>query len=139
MTHRQKIEFLKNHGICFACLKFGHLSKDCTNRQMCDMCSQKHPTILHISAKGKTIEEKQVSNALVTLKTYAHIGAYQDCFLSIVPVQVKSKLGDFTVTTYAFLDPGSILRSIGVERPNKASVERGFEERDGVETQAHGL
>ncbi len=108
MTHRQKIEFLKNHGICFACLKFGHLSKDCTNRQMCGMCSQKHPTILHISAKGKAIEEKQVSNALVTLQTFAHIGAgEQDCFLSIVPVQVKSKLGDFTVTTYAFLDPGS--------------------------------
>ncbi len=69
MTHRQKIEFLKNHG---------------------------------------TIEEKQVSNALVTLQTFAHIGAgEQDCFLSTVPVQVKSKLGDFTVTTYAFLDPGS--------------------------------
>ncbi len=67
-----------------------------------------HPTILHISAKGKTIEEKQVSNALVTLQTYAHIGAgEQDCFLSIVPMQVKSKLGDFTVTTYSFLDQGS--------------------------------
>ncbi len=75
---------------------------------MCGMCSQKHPTILHISAKGKTIEEKQVSNALVTLQTYAHIGAgEQDCFLSIVLVQVKSKLGDFTVTTYSFLDQGS--------------------------------
>ncbi len=74
MTHRQKIEFLKNHGICFACLKFGHLSKDCTNRQMCGMCSQKHPTILHISARDKAIEEKKVSNALVTLQTFAHIG-----------------------------------------------------------------
>ncbi len=49
-----------------------------------------------------------MSNALVTLQTYAHIGAgEQDCFLSIVLVQVKSKLGDFTVTTYSFLDQGS--------------------------------
>ncbi|KAL1262250.1 hypothetical protein QQF64_007515 [Cirrhinus molitorella] len=40
------------------------------------------------SAKSKTIEEKQVNNALVTLQTYAHIGAgEQDCSLSIVPVQ----------------------------------------------------
>ncbi len=102
---RQNIKFLKNHGICFACLKFGHLSKDFMNRQI---CGQKHPTILHISAKGKSIEEKQLSNALVTLQTYAHIGfGEQDCFLSTVPVQVKSKLGDFTVTTYSFLDRGS--------------------------------
>lgn len=72
------------------------------------MCGQKHPTILHISAKSKPFEEKLVSNALVTLQTYAHTGAgEQDCSLSVVPVKVKSRLGDFTVTTYAFLDPGS--------------------------------
>ncbi len=29
--------------------------------------------------------------------------------------------------------------SNGVERPNKATVGRAFEERDGVETRAHGL
>ncbi len=33
----------------------------------------------------------------------------------------------------------SLIAVIGVERPNKASVERGLEERDGVETRAHGL
>ncbi len=32
---RQNIKFLKNHGICFACLKFGHLSKDFTKCVVC--------------------------------------------------------------------------------------------------------
>ncbi len=33
----------------------------------------------------------------------------------------------------------SVIAVFGVERPDKATVERGFEERDGVETRAHGL
>ncbi len=32
-----------------------------------------------------------------------------------------------------------LIAVIGVERPNKATVERELEERDGVETRAHGL
>lgn len=40
MTHSQKIEFLKNHGFCFACLKIGHLSKDCTSRRTCCVWSE---------------------------------------------------------------------------------------------------
>ncbi len=32
-----------------------------------------------------------------------------------------------------------LIAVIGVERPNKATVERELEERDGVETRAHDL
>ncbi len=32
-----------------------------------------------------------------------------------------------------------LIAVIGVERPDKATVEREFGERDGVETRAHGL
>lgn len=42
------------------------------------------------------------------VETSAYTGAGDDCILSIVPVQVKSKKGSKGVETYAFLDPGSL-------------------------------
>lgn len=41
------------------------------------------------------------------IETSAYTGAGNDCILSIVPVQVKSKKGNKVVETYAFMDPGS--------------------------------
>jgi hypothetical protein len=44
----EKIQFLRSHGLCFGCLaKDGHLSKDCTKRLTCILCSESHPTVLH--------------------------------------------------------------------------------------------
>lgn len=40
-------------------------------------------------------------------ETSAYTGAGDDCILSIVPVQFKSKKGSEVVETYAFMDPGS--------------------------------
>lgn len=45
--------------------------------------------------------------AAVNSETSACTGAGDDCILSIVPVQVKSKKGSKVVETYAFMDPGS--------------------------------
>lgn len=45
--HKDKIQFLKEKGICFGCLVKGHMSKTCTKCQICKVCNQKHPTVLH--------------------------------------------------------------------------------------------
>lgn len=50
-SHNEKIDCLKAQGICFGCLTKGHLSKDCQKRMKCEVCSMKHPTILHIYKK----------------------------------------------------------------------------------------
>lgn len=47
-SHEAKIEFLRNKGLCFGCLKVGHLSKNCKRRMNCQSCQGKQPTILHI-------------------------------------------------------------------------------------------
>lgn len=114
MMHKDKIVFLKEKGICFGCLKRGHMSKDCKGRLICKVCNAKHPSILHIQFKEKESktdqqQESPVSSALITLESCGHTGAGEedDCVLSIVPVQVKSQKGDRLVQTYAFLDPGS--------------------------------
>jgi len=59
-SHNEKIDCLKAQGICFGCLTKGHLSKDCQKRMKCEVCSMKHPTILHIYKKK--IEQKDNSD-----------------------------------------------------------------------------
>ena len=110
ISQREKIEFLRGKGICFGCLKAGHMSKECRSRLSCDECNLKHPTILHIhnKDKGSKPQETSVSSALVSLQAGRSTGAGdQDCTLSIIPVQLKSVKGDKVLQTYAFLDPGS--------------------------------
>ena len=57
--HRDKINFIKEKGICFGCLKVGHMSKDCRSHLECNVCNQKHPRILHIERQDKGTSSKQ--------------------------------------------------------------------------------
>jgi hypothetical protein len=41
MTDRQ--EFIKENGLCFACLEEGHMSRKCTARSSCKKCQRRHP------------------------------------------------------------------------------------------------
>lgn len=115
-SHREKMNFLMMRGICFGCLHTGHLSRDCKKRSICNVCSLKHPSLLHIYPHEKvdTLSKKKdefksaVASAMVSLQTSGLTGAGNDnCALPIVPVCVKSKKGNGVVMTYAFLDSGS--------------------------------
>ncbi|XP_073713144.1 uncharacterized protein [Misgurnus anguillicaudatus] len=116
--HTDKISFLKERGICFACLVTGHISKDCTQQHSCTICERPHPTILHIGKveqnKGAEtsidvdVEPKKVNTGQVSLEACSHTGAGEEqCLMSIVPVKVKLNKGNTVIHTYAFLDPGS--------------------------------
>lgn len=76
----------------------------------------KHPTVLHIDTKQKEVDANQTmptpevakENASISVQSSGLTGAGEpDCVLSILPLRVKSKKGDKTLFTYAFLDPGS--------------------------------
>lgn len=112
--NKEKVEYMKDNGLCFGCLEKGHMSKACKKRMTCQICRKIHPTILHIETKEKQSQEPAqterpdatMSSALVSLNAGSHTGAgAKECALAIVPVKVK--LGNGTVTTYAFLDGGS--------------------------------
>lgn len=116
--HKERVEFLKQKGLCFGCLVPGHLSKFCKRRIECKECALKHPDILHIiKEEGSVSPEKkdarhgsEVSCAQVSIlqESCSLMGAGEaECVLSIVPVKIKSKRSDKCVETYAFLDPGS--------------------------------
>ncbi|KAK0154798.1 hypothetical protein N1851_002884 [Merluccius polli] len=89
--HRERIRFLKEKGICFGCLKVGHISCDCKKRLVCEVCEQQHPTALHIPKTNvewqRTWEPPEENPSTSS--------------------QVKSTKGIEIIQTYAFLDPGS--------------------------------
>lgn len=60
--HRDKINFIKEHGICFGCLKVGHI--DCRNRLDCKLCQQRHPGVLHIEHQDKGTSLEQAQNSV---------------------------------------------------------------------------
>ena len=111
--HRDKIDFLKEKGMCFGCLCSGHMSKNCDRRLTCKECGQSHPTVLHISGKTRTSTGSEHTKGTAHVnqpvsETCGHTGAGQeDSILSILPVQIKSIRGSKIIQTYAFLDPGS--------------------------------
>ena len=59
-SYDDKKKFIIENKLCFSCLKAGHLSQDCKNPALCDVCKNKHPSIMHRNKeKNKKDEEKQ--------------------------------------------------------------------------------
>lgn len=116
---KDRIQFLKSHGLCFGCLTAGHLYKACRKKASCSNCSLKHPTILHVVKQSVVSEENvddnpqntsEVTSALVSTgyKKGEDTGAGDnECILPIVPVQIRHKKNRTIIKTYAFLDQGS--------------------------------
>ena len=103
--HKEKIQLLREKGVCFACLCDGHMSRECERRLTCKVCGQTHPTVLHIKRQPAAPEQKKQP---ASFQTCGHTGAGKDgCALPILPVSVKSAKGNYIIQTYAFLDPGS--------------------------------
>lgn len=100
------MDCLKSKEVCFGSLSGGHMSKRCTLRFFCRVCSLKHSTILDIHKRDD--KEKAVTSALVISDYMSPTGPGEsDCILFIVPVRVKIKKGHRIIETYAFLDSGS--------------------------------
>ena len=112
-VHREKLDFLKEKGLCFGCLSTGHLSKNCDRRISCKYCNQTHPSVLHIKKKewvnqghSELPNKKSVSHTPTS--TCGHTGAGNSSgILPILPVQIKCAKGKKMIETYVFLDPGS--------------------------------
>lgn len=57
----ERVKFVQLEKLCFGCLKFGHSSKACTSRSVCDLFGKGHPTCLHQEC-GKRDQEQAVRN-----------------------------------------------------------------------------
>lgn len=82
--HKDKIDFLKNKGLCFACLKHGHMSSSCKDKLQCQECSRLHPTLLHFCTKEpqeetstETCDQQSVSSAFVQVGKIVFFQSFQ--------------------------------------------------------------
>ena len=94
-TPEEKTEFVKEKGICFACLEFGHRSRFCKGRKTCGKCGGRHPTVLH--------EEKPETATVTT----GHLAPSKTGGAKLQVVRVRVGFNNNKVTTNAFLDSGS--------------------------------
>jgi hypothetical protein len=46
-SYEEKKEFITSKGLCFGCLKAGHMAKNCKERLECTLCKGRHPTAMH--------------------------------------------------------------------------------------------
>ncbi|XP_023805606.1 uncharacterized protein LOC111946470 [Oryzias latipes] len=65
----ERLKFAQEKKLCFGCLKVGHRSKDCHNRETCDTCKKKHPTCLHDTRTKEERTQTKNNEARSTDKT----------------------------------------------------------------------
>ncbi|MGL5901156.1 MAG: hypothetical protein ACRCZO_00585, partial [Cetobacterium sp.] len=51
VPNKERVSFFKAKGLCFGCLAKGHMSVQCQKRIICEICQQKHSTVLHHTEK----------------------------------------------------------------------------------------
>ncbi|XP_056001985.1 uncharacterized protein LOC125664373 [Ostrea edulis] len=114
LSLKDRYTFLKSKGLCFGCLRSGHLKSNCQRKLSCVHCKKLHPSVLHVDPQKKNEgygipSHLNSGNGATALSVAAHMEAGDSVkqALPIVPVRLKSKCSDKYLTTYAFLDSGS--------------------------------
>ncbi|XP_048846374.1 uncharacterized protein LOC125717469 [Brienomyrus brachyistius] len=108
MPRDEKKRFVIDNKMCFACLRVGHVSKNCKKKATCNICRQCHPTPLHEERpQGRKPEaseqEQENSVALCNVK-----GDACDRTSMTVPVWISCVGKNCTETlVYALLDTQS--------------------------------
>ena len=91
MTERKA--FIKEKGLCFACLQGNHISRRCKHRKKCKVCRKLHPSSLHGDTRRQGQSEQNASQgaeaAAINHETSAH--------------NVSSHIEDITQIGEAFL------------------------------------
>ena len=108
----EQIKFVREKGLCFACLMPGHRSRFCKERKTCGKCGKRHPTVLH--------EDR----AVVPTVTTGHAAPIQIGGSKLQIVRVRVTFGYSKVTTNAFLDSGSTHSFIARSLMNKLQMKR---------------
>ncbi|XP_030849893.1 uncharacterized protein LOC115927770 [Strongylocentrotus purpuratus] len=109
MSERKK--FIREKGLCYGCLKRGHLTKKCRVRSKCRECNKRHPTPLHFDRRPSeerertsNQEEIQSSNSHTLVNSNATSYAKS---AAIVPVWLSHENMKEERLVYALLDTQS--------------------------------
>lgn len=108
LTLDDKKAFIKTNNMCFACLRVGHVAKDCRKRATCNVCRKSHPTPLHDKpAPEEKLEAGQQQDSSSTTLCSVNMTT-SDRTSMIVPVWLSSDVKiSQEILVYALLDTQS--------------------------------
>ncbi|XP_043217631.1 uncharacterized protein LOC122379454 [Amphibalanus amphitrite] len=142
----ERKKFIQEKGLCFGCLKSGHLARGCQQRSTCKICGRRHVTLLHQDGNFKVpsqtpqrspdedhARDKGETNVKSSDRPQPQL-VKTGCVnqgntgLAVVPVVVRS--GGRSVTTHALLDSGStacfcqesLLEKLGLQDKNRTQL-----------------
>ena len=109
MSAAQKVEVVRNHRLCFVCLREGHRSFQCRNRVPCgiDNCQKTHHKSLH-----------QGSVEGLGFHTRGHPGS-SGCLLQVMKIQASSTSNDPLIV---FFDGGATISLIKFDTAAKLGL-----------------
>jgi ribosomal protein L44E len=146
---QERYNFMKSKGLCYGCLKKGHVTKKCRNRLKCTSCGRQHPTILHdpsrlllkssinrdennnSASSNPNVDQSVIHTACSDISASCHTGAgEQTSAMAIIHVRIKLKNKNHSVITYAFFDSGSsvtfcsenLMQQLGINGKNATSL-----------------
>lgn len=92
--------FIRDHGLCFSCLKPGHIIARCPSPQKCDVCGASHASCLHDGfVQGADLPQQPGVSACVVSS-----GSKVRVAVPIIPVCLSLLRGRKQIRTYAALD-----------------------------------
>ncbi|XP_051170292.1 uncharacterized protein LOC127287411 [Leptopilina boulardi] len=87
LPHEQKTEVVKKKGLCFNCLRRGHMIGECKSRN-CSICNRRHHTAMHSdSIVQSSLDSNDKKNDSVQVKN-CHIKDSSEVILSTAVVDV---------------------------------------------------
>ena len=109
LTPVERDTHVKKNGLCYGCLTFGHLSRDCQERSKCDICSGRHPTCLHGDYNNLyPTNQRIVTNETSISMTSNTVGQTDRMSSMVVPVYLSSDNNpEREIMVYALLDSQS--------------------------------
>lgn len=110
-----RVEWVREHKLCFRCLGEGHWSPTCRSLALCSTCSRKHHTLVHTdvlapSAKNEDVERSLQSNEQPASSFVGHLTAHS-VLLGTTLVHIRDCAGVLH-TVRALVDSASQISAI---------------------------
>ena len=111
----ERRQFVQSRALCWGCLKWGHVSKECRGRKLCKTCNNRHPTSLHDDTQkflekrqeiGNTNSQNPITHCIEVCNMIGHVESITHSL--IVPVWLYHQDSpDKKIMVYALLDDQS--------------------------------
>ena len=107
LSVEERCKMVYKKRLCYGCYKNIskiHNGKNCTNRRICKVCGEKHPTTMH-GLKPKPVKNEKLNDPSGPGVTCASVKMREQVIsMSVVPVKVTHEKSEKVINTFALLD-----------------------------------